>query len=51
MDKIMTKKELIKRIQEILNMQKKVMLEHNGRPDCKNCSLAEVIQELIDKEK
>lgn len=46
----MTKKELIKRIQEILDMQKQVMLENNGRPDCKNCSLAEVIQELIDKE-
>lgn len=40
----MTMKE---RIQEALDMQKQVMLEHHGRPDCKNCSLAEVIQLIL----
>ena len=35
-------------IQAALNMQETVMREHHGRPDCKNCSLAEVIQEILD---
>ena len=39
------------KIQEVLDMQKVVMLEHNGRPDCKNCSLAETLQEILNKEK
>ena len=38
------------RLKEILDMQAKVMLEHNGRPDCKNCSLAEVITDTFYKE-
>ena len=46
----MTKQELISRIQDILDMQKVVMLENNGRPDCKNCSLAETVQELLDEQ-
>lgn len=46
----MSKEELIKRLQDILDIQKVVMMEHNGRPDCKNCSLAETIQALLDKE-
>lgn len=41
--------ELIKSIQDILDMQTVVMREKNGRPDCKNCSLAETIQELLNK--
>jgi len=40
----MTMKE---RIQEALDMQEQFMLEHHGRPDCKNCSLAEVIQAIL----
>ena len=46
----MTKQELIKHIHDILDMQKVVMMEHHGRPDCKNCSLAETIQELLDEQ-
>ena len=45
----MDKQELISRIQGILDMQKVVMLENNGRPDCKNCSLAETMQKLLDE--
>lgn len=45
----MTKEQLIERINEALVMQAKVMLEHNGRPDCKNCSLAEVIEEILEE--
>ena len=40
---------LIKDIKEILHMQEVVMLEHHGRIDCKNCSLAEIIEEAVDK--
>lgn len=46
----MSKEELIERLQEILDMHASVMREHHGRPDCKTCALAEVIQELLDKE-
>lgn len=46
----MTKDELIQRIQEVLDMDQVVQMEHHGRPDCKNCSVAEVIQELINEE-
>lgn len=46
----MTAKKLTERLQEVLDMQKVVMSEQYGRPDCKSCSLAEVIQELLDKE-
>lgn len=44
-------KDLIKTIEEILAMQKVVMMEYNGRPDCKNCSLAEVLEEAVNKYK
>lgn len=42
---------VLDKIQEVLNMQEKVMLEHNGRPDCKNCSLAETLDEIIQAER
>lgn len=47
----MTKEQLVNQLEEILAMQKVVMMEHNGREDCKNCSLAEAIEDLLNKEK
>lgn len=39
----------LRELKDILHMQKVVMMEHNGRPDCKNCSLAETIEEVLEK--
>ena len=47
---LLSKEQLIQRIQEMLDIQKLVMLEQNGRPDCKNCSLAETLQDLLDSQ-
>lgn len=38
---------LADRLQEVLDMNKKVQLEWHGRPDCKNCSLAETIEPIL----
>ena len=46
----MTDTDLIRKLKSILAAHEMLMLEQNGRPDCKNCALAETIQELIDKE-
>lgn len=45
-----TSDQKIERIKEILQMQKVLMMEHNGRPDCKNCALAETIEEILEKD-
>lgn len=34
----------------ILKAHEMLMLEQNGRPDCKNCVLAETIKEFLDNE-
>lgn len=46
----MTDTDLLRQLKSILAAHEAMMLEQNARPDCKNCSLAEIIQELIDKE-
>lgn len=43
----MSKEEILGKLQSILDAHEMLMLEKNGRPDCKNCALAEVIQEQI----
>ena len=45
----MDKNEILERLREILDMQEAVMMQQNGRPDCKNCSLAETIEDLVMK--
>ena len=42
--------ELKRELRIILDAHEMLMIEQNGRPDCKNCALAETIQELLDKE-
>ena len=37
-------------LQSILKAHELLMLERNGRPDCKNCVLAETLQEFLDNE-
>lgn len=37
-------------LQSILKAHEMLMLEQNGRPDCKNCVLAETIKEFLDNE-
>lgn len=37
-------------LQSILKAHELLMLGKNGRPDCKNCVLAESIQEFLDNE-
>ena len=46
----MTKDELQRRLRIILDAHEMLMIEQNGRPDCKNCVLAETIKELLDGE-
>lgn len=41
-----TKQKLI----NILKAHEMLMLERNGRPDCKNCVLAETLREFLDNE-
>lgn len=45
----MSKEELIRKIKTILEAHKIVMLEQNGRPDCKNCVLSEALEKLLEK--
>ena len=45
----MTKEALVTKIKHIIKAQKKIHIEWNGRPGCKNCSLMEDIGELIDE--
>ena len=47
----MTKTELLRQLKIILKEHEMLMLEQNGRPDCKNCALAETIQELMEEQK
>lgn len=42
--------ELQRQLRIILDAHEILMLEQNGRPDCKNCVLAETIKELLDGE-
>ena len=42
--------ELQRQLRIILDAHEMLMIEQNGRPDCKNCALAETIQELLGKE-
>ena len=44
----MTKDELQRQLRIILDAHELLMLEQNGRPDCKNCVLAETIKELLN---
>ena len=38
-------------IQFVLNAQRGINQELHGRPDCKSCALAEIIQEILDEYK
>ena len=40
--------ELKRQLIIILDAHEMLMIEQNGRPDCKNCVLAETIKELLD---
>ena len=44
----MTDTDFLRKLKLILAAHEAQMLAQNGRPDCKNCVLAETIQELID---
>ena len=44
----MTKDELQRQLRIILDAHEMLMIEQNGRPDCKNCVLAETIKELLN---
>ena len=44
----MTKDELERQLRIILDAHEMLMIEQNGRPDCKNCVLAETINELLN---
>ena len=44
------KDELQRQLRIILNAHEMLMIEQNGRPDCKNCALAETIKGLLDGE-
>lgn len=46
----MNKAELIEAIKALLEVNKTVNIEFHGRPDCKNCGLAEDIESLLEKE-
>lgn len=39
--------ELKRQLRIILDAHEMLMIEQNGRPDCKNCVLAETIKELL----
>lgn len=43
-----TDTDFLRKLKSILAAHEAMMLEQNGRPDCKNCALSETIQELID---
>ena len=42
--------KLIDKLQALVDMSKVVQMERHGRPDCKNCNVAELLQEIIDEE-
>lgn len=44
----MTKDELQRQLRAILDVHELLMQALNGRPDCKNCVLAETIKELLN---
>ena len=44
----MTDTDFLRKLKLILAAHEAQMIAQNGRPDCKNCVLAETIQELID---
>ena len=44
----MTDTDFIRKLKIILATHEAQMVAQNGRPYCKNCVLAETIQELID---
>ena len=43
----MTPEEKLERIKDAITLNKKLHLQYNGRPDCKNCSLMEVIEGIL----
>ena len=43
-----TNKQVVSELKLILAAHEAQMIAQNARPDCKNCALAETIQELID---
>ena len=43
-----TPEQKIEHIKVALNMAKQLNLQRNGREDCKNCSLLEVIEEIVN---
>ena len=45
-----TADETIRKLKAMLAAHEKLMLEQNGRPDCKNWALAETIKDKILKE-
>lgn len=47
----MTIELLLKKLEDIIAINKSVHLEYHGRPDCKSCALAEVIEDLIKEAK
>ena len=40
-------KELVSKIEKILEEEKEINLDHNGTPVCKNCSLMENFEQLL----
>lgn len=42
--------KLTDKLQALVDMSKVVQMERHGRPDCKNCNVAELLQEIIDEE-
>lgn len=46
----MSNNQLIQKLQALIDMSKVVQMEQHGREDCKNCNIAEVLQEIIDEE-
>ena len=42
--------KLIDKLQSLVDVSKQINQEKHGRPDCKNCSVAELLQEIIDEE-
>ncbi|HMS92492.1 MAG TPA: hypothetical protein PKC05_03285 [Candidatus Saccharibacteria bacterium] len=43
--------KLTDKLQALVDMSKVVQMERHGRPDCKNCNVAELLQEIIDEER
>lgn len=43
----MNKEELLRRLQELVDVARVVNMEYTGRPDCKACSVLEELERII----